>query len=189
MDTSRLHADLEWVIAEGDDSEEWECVACRKTFRSEAAWNSHERSKKHIKELEKLMKEMEQEDGELDLDGEVDMSERGSISEQDELLPKAVATPLPDSPLSDNLPTLSVEENNMRSQEAAIQSPMLDSPSKFGDTNPENPGNAKSSFVTPMTTPQLSKRDKRRARQVMKAELGVEGVNVCGSVFMLVFYF
>jgi hypothetical protein len=39
--------DLEWAAAEGgDDPEEWECVACGKIFRSEAAWDSHERSKK-----------------------------------------------------------------------------------------------------------------------------------------------
>ncbi|KII84450.1 hypothetical protein PLICRDRAFT_365946 [Plicaturopsis crispa FD-325 SS-3] len=36
-------ADLDWAAAEGDDAEEWECVACGKTFRSEAAWDSHER--------------------------------------------------------------------------------------------------------------------------------------------------
>lgn len=50
--------DLDWAAAEGEDPEEWECVACGKTFRSEAAWNSHERSKKHAKEIERLKREM-----------------------------------------------------------------------------------------------------------------------------------
>lgn len=62
-------ADLEWAAAEGDDdSEEWECVACGKTFRSEAAWDSHERSKKHMQAVERLKREMLEENENLDLD-------------------------------------------------------------------------------------------------------------------------
>jgi DnaJ homolog subfamily A member 5 len=61
-------ADLEWSLAEGDDDQvDWECVACNKVFRSEAAWDSHERSKKHLKEIEKLRMEMEMDDEELEL--------------------------------------------------------------------------------------------------------------------------
>ncbi|EGO24583.1 hypothetical protein SERLADRAFT_390085, partial [Serpula lacrymans var. lacrymans S7.9] len=48
IDTRGMHDDLEWAAAEGGESEEWECVACGKSFRSEAAWDSHERSKKHL---------------------------------------------------------------------------------------------------------------------------------------------
>ncbi|KZT41263.1 DnaJ-domain-containing protein [Sistotremastrum suecicum HHB10207 ss-3] len=44
-------ADGDWNDAEG--AEEWECVACGKSFRSEAQWNSHERSRKHLKEVER----------------------------------------------------------------------------------------------------------------------------------------
>lgn len=60
-------ADLEWARAEGTDDEEWECIACNKTFRSEAAWNSHERSKKHIRTVEQLKREMLDEELELEL--------------------------------------------------------------------------------------------------------------------------
>ena len=60
-------ADLEWARAEGTDDEEWECVACNKTFRSEAAWSSHERSKKHIRTVEQLKREMQDEELELEL--------------------------------------------------------------------------------------------------------------------------
>ena len=66
-------ADLEWARAEGTDDEEWECIACNKTFRSEAAWNSHERSKKHLRTVEQLKREMQDEELELELgqeDGE-----------------------------------------------------------------------------------------------------------------------
>lgn len=58
-------ADLEWVRAEGTEDEEWECIACNKTFRSEAAWNSHERSKKHLRTVEQLKREMQEEELEL----------------------------------------------------------------------------------------------------------------------------
>ncbi|KAF8962691.1 hypothetical protein BDZ97DRAFT_1823537 [Flammula alnicola] len=68
VENKALHADLDWAAAEGEESEEWECVACRKTFRSEAAWDSHERSKRHMKEVEKLRREMEEEDEDLELD-------------------------------------------------------------------------------------------------------------------------
>ncbi|KAG6900591.1 hypothetical protein C0993_008309 [Termitomyces sp. T159_Od127] len=67
LDTQNLHADLDWAIAEGEDPEEWECVACRKTFRSEAAWDSHERSKKHLREVELLCQQMLDENEDLEL--------------------------------------------------------------------------------------------------------------------------
>ena len=37
---------------EQQGAEEWECVACDRTFRSEPAWHSHERSRKHLKAVE-----------------------------------------------------------------------------------------------------------------------------------------
>lgn len=70
------HADLEWAAAENEDEEEWECVACGKSFRSEAAWDSHERSKKHMQAVEMLRLEMLEEDEALGLD-ELDLEESG----------------------------------------------------------------------------------------------------------------
>jgi DnaJ homolog subfamily A member 5 len=73
QDWQKIHSrpvddDLEWAAAEGgEDPEEWECVACGKTFRSEAAWDSHERSKKHTKEVERLRREMEEDEQDLGL--------------------------------------------------------------------------------------------------------------------------
>lgn len=40
----------EWADGQAGH-EEWECVACGKTFRSEKAWGNHERSNKHLKEV------------------------------------------------------------------------------------------------------------------------------------------
>jgi len=66
-ETSDSAADLEWARAEGAEDEEWECIACNKTFRSEAAWNGHERSKKHLRAVEQLKREMQDEEQELEL--------------------------------------------------------------------------------------------------------------------------
>ena len=49
-------AGAEWdETGDGNGAEEWECVACGKTFRSEKAWGNHERSNKHLKEVEKYV--------------------------------------------------------------------------------------------------------------------------------------
>ena len=54
--------DLEWALAEGnDDPEVFECVPCGKSFKSEAAWTSHERSNKHIKNVQVLRRQMTEE--------------------------------------------------------------------------------------------------------------------------------
>lgn len=37
---------------EGEEEEQW-CVACNKGFRSGGAWEGHERSRKHLKNLER----------------------------------------------------------------------------------------------------------------------------------------
>lgn len=83
-------ADLEWAVAENEDEEEWECVACSKTFRSEAAWDSHERSKKHMQAVERLKREMMEEAEELGLGGEdldVDSSDVEEEHDHEELEP------------------------------------------------------------------------------------------------------
>ena len=45
----------------------WDCVACDKLFQSEAAFRNHERSAKHKKAVQKLQREMQDEEDELGL--------------------------------------------------------------------------------------------------------------------------
>lgn len=78
------HADLEWGVAENENDEEWECVACGKSFRSEAAWDSHERSKKHLKAIEQLRMDMEMEDEELELQEEDGGAEEPPLSDEED---------------------------------------------------------------------------------------------------------
>ncbi|KAI5121238.1 hypothetical protein M0805_007245 [Coniferiporia weirii] len=73
-----------WAVAEVD-GEVFECVACRKTFRSEAAWASHERSKKHLREMEWLRQEMLADEKELGLG--VEAEDRSGESEGEDEAP------------------------------------------------------------------------------------------------------
>jgi hypothetical protein len=67
IDSQTLDTGLDWSTMQGGHPEEWECLACNKVFRSEAAWLNHERSKKHIKALEALKRDMRREHDELGL--------------------------------------------------------------------------------------------------------------------------
>jgi DnaJ family protein A protein 5 len=70
----------EWVQASEDKLEEQdseseeseaevlECVACNKRFKSEKQFESHERSKKHLKAIQELRRQMKKETANLDLD-------------------------------------------------------------------------------------------------------------------------
>ncbi|GAA5872966.1 hypothetical protein JCM1840_007284 [Sporobolomyces johnsonii] len=56
---------------EGDEDEEeavW-CEACGRGYRSGGAWEDHERSRKHVKNVERLIREMQLEDAALGLGG------------------------------------------------------------------------------------------------------------------------
>ena len=185
-----LHNDLDWAAAEGDDLEEWECVACRKTFRSEAAWDSHERSKKHMKEVERLKREMQDDDQDLDLNDE---NEDEATYTNDQLLarhsssinlvaedPPSVSPLLPqsinDSDNSVEVPNAGEEEVLKTTEKSGKQqsrekirkqtSDILVSASETGTTKASNEddNHLVSSAESPVSQ-EMSKRDKRRARQ------------------------
>lgn len=67
----------------GEEAEDWECVVCGKVFRSEKAWESHERSKRHLKEVERVRMEMWKEEEELGLGHE---GEGEGEKDEDEVL-------------------------------------------------------------------------------------------------------
>ncbi|KAL3494249.1 hypothetical protein BJX62DRAFT_234388 [Aspergillus germanicus] len=76
------------------EAEHFECIVCRKTFKSQNQFQAHERSKKHIKAVKQLRWEMKLQDEELDLrvDSTEDVDhthpfERGFVDD------KPVATP------------------------------------------------------------------------------------------------
>ncbi|KAI1130201.1 DnaJ domain-containing protein [Nemania abortiva] len=75
----------EWARSRGDDEhisefsesedesevEEIECVVCNKTFKSEKQFEAHEKSKKHLKAVQQLKRQMKKEDANFDLGGDV----------------------------------------------------------------------------------------------------------------------
>ena len=74
-----------------DESEEheFECVVCNKSFKSEAQYEAHEKSKKHNKLVKQLKKDMEDEDQDLDLDGSP--IKRNEYAHQQDNVPAAKA--------------------------------------------------------------------------------------------------
>ena len=59
----------EGIIDDSESEEEhYECVACRKTFKSEQQWDAHEKSKKHQKAVYALRKKMQKDNAALNLD-------------------------------------------------------------------------------------------------------------------------
>ena len=70
------------IDSEDDDypqNDAWDCVACDKFFRSEAAFRNHEKSAKHRKAVEALRREMQQEEDELGLGLDDDDFGDGSV--------------------------------------------------------------------------------------------------------------
>lgn len=53
--------ELEESEQEESEEEHFECVACRKTYKSEKQWEAHEKSKKHLKAVESLRRQLEKE--------------------------------------------------------------------------------------------------------------------------------
>lgn len=64
------HFDDEFATSEDDESEVecFECVVCNKMFKSEKQFEAHEKSKKHIKAVQQLKRQMRKEGRDLDLE-------------------------------------------------------------------------------------------------------------------------
>lgn len=123
----RDHVTPEWARSEEpeeelsssseSDLEQFECVVCRKIFKSEKQFEAHERSKKHIKAVKQLRWEMAAQDEELQLE-----SQDSTIESEDVHKPPSVHNPeplgpsigdtedIPDSvcdPVNENIPSIS----------------------------------------------------------------------------------
>ncbi|KAH7341313.1 hypothetical protein B0J17DRAFT_610293 [Rhizoctonia solani] len=194
------HADLEWGLAE-DGGEEYECVVCGKSFQSEAGWLSHERSKKHIKEVEKLKRQMQQENIEFGLADEQD--ENGSeepptpVDGGTELLPsddqEETNTPSTTTKKSKKKkkarggaiqpdttePEVLVDEMVKPMQELKVEADEDDKEANEGEDDDQKE----------VDKPTLTKRDKRRAKEAAKKAREAEAAsapqvcNVCSESF------
>ncbi|CAE6462687.1 unnamed protein product [Rhizoctonia solani] len=195
------HADLEWGLAE-DGGEEYECVVCGKSFQSEAGWLSHERSKKHIKEVEKLKRQMQEEDIEFGLADEQD--EKGSeepptpvdgdaepllSDDQEEVNEPSTATKKSKKKkkkaraaafhLEPTEPEVLVDEIVKPMQDLKVEADENDKEADEGEDDDQKEGDK----------PTLTKRDKRRAKEAAKKAREAEAAsapqicNVCFESF------
>ncbi|KAH8819595.1 putative DnaJ like protein subfamily C member 21 [Xylogone sp. PMI_703] len=108
----------EFVDSEESVQEEIECVVCGKTFKSEKQYEAHEKSKKHIKAVQQLKREMQKEDKLLNLDKSEDdlvikvtgfgINEKGS---QAESVPNMYSNKLNKQSPGDNLADKVVDNN------------------------------------------------------------------------------
>jgi DnaJ family protein A protein 5 len=208
--TYGLHDDLEWAAAEGEDPEEWQCVACDKSFRSEAAWVSHERSKKHMKEIERLKREMIEENQEFGLPGEAEGEEAGQqghfdvrTDSEDVFQPPppesntvvqaprddsdiaVLATPKGPDALEDEL--ISRGQSKMVKKGKKLQ-PVQPTEDKVLNGGPIERGFASAPQETVSAEPELTKREKRKLREVRKAQAAAEVQQSTVSVGLFICY-
>lgn len=69
-DEPEIHEEFASSEEESED-ESFECVVCDKVFKSEKQYESHEKSRKHVKALQQLRRRMKKEGHDLDLDADV----------------------------------------------------------------------------------------------------------------------
>ena len=91
--------------SESEVEEVFECVACKKTFKSEKQWDAHEKSKKHQKAVHALRKKMQKENANLNLNSEPTSGDATPLDIEDyEPLPEDQYPMMEDEPLQENEP-------------------------------------------------------------------------------------
>ncbi|KAI5454891.1 hypothetical protein NCC49_002167 [Naganishia albida] len=200
-------ADAQELDEESEEEPDgWECIACHKNFASQGQWENHEKSKKHKQAMWKLQKQMLKEDKELGLNAEPEQEQVdestipiGEDSQRDE------DGPLEDEAMAESdaesieaaLAEFAINENHEELKPAPDAPPGKATPqdtdvqsqvSASGDERDD----AETSKVAEAAEPQLTKRDKRRAREAkkkMEAEAAAKNpvtefkCNVCQDKF------
>ncbi|TFK50070.1 DnaJ-domain-containing protein [Heliocybe sulcata] len=190
--------DIEWAVAENEDEEQWECVACGKSFRTEAAWNSHERSKKHLKEVERLKREMTEDDEELGLAVDAEGAEPDDPSTSRS--PTPISSPehvaedtawisaqeggsAPEIDIEVVQPDPAYDDTSTKSAESRGTPAEADSSDHAGGEDLGDDLVSSSQPVSKNTaseggSQELSKREKRRAREAAKAQRAKDAHNL-----------
>lgn len=159
-----------------DPVEDWYCAACDKLFNSQGAWDNHERSRKHLQNMKRLKKEMLAEEDHMTTSQE--LGDSGNVS-----------TAPPSDPELDDLERefrkLSKKERKRfglrqqgppESEKSNLFQNMSDNTTEAeeglshdADVEEQNFDVVSPTIETPESqTPQISKRDKRRAREAAK---------------------
>jgi DnaJ family protein A protein 5 len=158
--------DLEWALAEGnDDPEVFECVPCGKSFKSEASWNSHERSKKHIKNVEVLRRQMAEESIQLGISVNPSDGSGPELAESNKQSKGSATPPIGDGSGEEyETPNNTEKSPGFQAQTASVEETLLRDPDGTRQTLPEEQ--------------KPSKRDKRRLREAKKQAKAGEDAHV-----------
>ncbi|KAG6357911.1 hypothetical protein INS49_013794 [Diaporthe citri] len=92
---------------EESEVEHFECVVCNKTFKSEKQYEAHEKSKKHVKAVQQLRRQMKQEDLVFDLDEPAEPTEAGG---DEPPAPKAAQEPVESDAKADTVTSEAQED-------------------------------------------------------------------------------
>lgn len=182
---------------EDEDEEpvdDWYCAACDKMFNSQGAWDNHERSRKHLQNTKRLRKEMLAEDesmansqelktpdepsfpltnDELDIDNLE--QEFRKLSKKDR---KRFKLQRPTTVVAEHQDDIAAEEsynNNIIKSTEAVEDARVDE-RRAEETldSGEQSTKAEANGEESNNAPQMSKRDKRRAREAAKKAAQLE---------------
>ncbi|WWC98864.1 hypothetical protein V866_005758 [Kwoniella sp. B9012] len=187
-------------LDDGMGGELFECVACSKTFASEASWANHERSKKHKQAVWRLKKEMmaearamgesrdvsDEEDEGGDGEDTFEDAEEGEVMVEDG---NYEAKDAEIDALEEELVDLALEESedvdypSKKSKKKAKKARNVHTPQHLLDAEPESLPTTPRLDDTPENgeddqsdgpdsekTPELSKKEKRRAKEARRKE-------------------
>ncbi|KAK5957962.1 hypothetical protein OHC33_001152 [Knufia fluminis] len=107
------------------EEHEYECVVCDKTFKSDKQFQAHEKSKKHIKLLKELKRDMRKEGKELDLEPKPAEMEAATDEDQEIGLPTETQEDHEPTPFMEDEPDIDRDGDhiNLDAHESSSQEP------------------------------------------------------------------
>lgn len=185
----------EWTRSRGDDAAEFnnefatseeesevecfECVVCNKVFKSEKQFEAHEKSKKHVKAVQQLRRQMQKEGHDLELDSDESPAVAAWSSGKGPLGAETVAQE--DEPE----PTLTSEDGDAQDLKDDIQSQSSEDPlddeyaprevvegrlAQDNQADAAEPGGKEDELVSKMTEAAIDDRDAAGPRKIGKAK-------------------
>ena len=163
------------------------CVACEKAFKSDKQFNNHEKSKKHLKKVRELRRQMLKEErelkrstGDFESDGEEESESDDFVDALEDLdlnLSKSLSQkkpPGPDVSEDADLADETKQDISEMSEEVSAAS---------GGSDEEEQEKQKQSKSTPMKTGQQKKPRRRKDKSTSAAPTSEYVCNVCGEEF------
>lgn len=166
----------EWTRSRGDDDAEFndefatseeesevecfECVVCNKVFKSEKQFEAHEKSKKHVKAVQQLRRQLKKEGHDLELDLDESPAAAAPSSEKDPLDAETVAQDDESEPvpISEEAGTQNLaDDNRSQSSEGPLDDEYAPRDVVEGRLAPDNqagaaePGGEEDELVSKMT--------------------------------------